>query len=495
MLCYTWGIPAHHKESQMQHVAAPRPRIGLFAIGLAAYWDQFPALRGQLLSYYDRIAAQLTTLGAEVVGAGMVDTALAATDAGAFFATAQVDLLICHTATYATSSQVLPIVQRANTQVLVLNLQPIAQLDYPNTDTANWLAACSACCVPEISNAFRRAHIPFQVVSGTLDNDPRAWGRIAEWVRAAGAVAALRCARIGMLGHPYPGMLDMYSDPTMLHAQLGAHVEWLEFDELAHVSQKAAPDVVAERIDTIRGAFAEAPLGVDRISRPVTPAGLQNAAQTSLGLDTLVRDYRLDALCYYHRGMPGMPTADAAAHLIVGATLLTWQGIPCAGEGDLKTAVAMFIMDRIGAGGSFTEFYAMDVPEHFVLMGHDGPAHPQISDQQPLMRALSLYHGKAGEGISIELKVKTGPITILGVTQDGNGKLRMLVAEGESIPGPVLQIGNTNSRLRFALDPATFMDTWCNEAPTHHVALGIGHHARVLQHVARLLGIECVVVA
>jgi L-arabinose isomerase len=212
----------------------------------------------------------------------------------------------------------------------------------------------------------------------------------------------------------------------------------------------------------------------------------------SCALDQIVANYDLQALCYYHRGMPGMPTADAAAHLIVGATMLTWQGVPCAGEGDLKTAIAMLIMDRIGAGGSFTEFYAMDVPEQFVLMGHDGPAHPMISDKPPLMRALSLYHGKSGEGISIEMRVKTGPITILGVTQDGDGKLRMLVAEGRSIPGPVLQIGNTNSRLKFASDPATFMDNWCQEAPTHHVALGIGHHATVIKHVARLLGIECV---
>lgn len=473
----------------------PRPRIGLFAIGLEAYWAQFAGLRDLLVGYYAEIAAQLRALGADVVEAGLVDTAPAAVAAGRFFAQQQVDLLICHTATYATSSQVLPIVQRANTQVLVLNLQPSPQLDYPNTDTAAWLAECSACCVPEIANAFRRAHIPFQVVSGTLRDDARAWRRIADWIRAAGAVAALRDARFGMVGHPYPGMLDMYSDPTMLHAQLGCHVEWLEFDELAQNAAATTSDDINTRVDAIRAMFVEAPVGVDRISRAVTPDGLANAARVSLALDRLVTDYHLNAMCYYHRGAPGLPTADAAAHLIVGCTMLTGRGVPCAGEGDLKTAVAMFIMDRIGAGGSFTEFYAMDVPEQFVLMGHDGPAHPAISDQAPLMRALSLYHGKAGEGISIELRVKTGPITILGVTQDGNGKLRMLVAEGESIPGPVLQIGNTNSRLKFASDPATFMDTWCQEAPTHHVALGIGHHAIVLQHVARLLGIECVVLS
>jgi L-arabinose isomerase len=295
-----------------------------------------------------------------------------------------------------------------------------------------------------------------------------------------------------MLGHPYPGMLDMYSDPTMLHAQLGCHVEWLEFDELAANGSAVVAEAIDSRVTLIRELFEEAPLGVDRISKAVTSDGLTNAARVSCALDQMVANYDLQALCYYHRGMPGMPTADAAAHLIVGATMLTWQGVPCAGEGDLKTAIAMLIMDRIGAGGSFTEFYAMDVPEQFVLMGHDGPAHPMISDKPPLMRALSLYHGKSGEGISIEMRVKTGPITILGVTQDGDGKLRMLVAEGQSIPGPVLQIGNTNSRLKFASDPATFMDNWCQEAPTHHVALGIGHQATVIKHVARLLGIECV---
>lgn len=478
----------------MQHVQVHKPKIGVFAIGLEAYWAQFPGLRELLESYHSHIVAQLEQLGADVVGVGMVDTAPAAVAAGVTFAQAQVDLLICHTATYATSSQVLPIVQRAGTQVLVLNLQPSPQLDYPNTDTGAWLAECSACCVPEISNAFRRAHIPFQVVSGTLYDDARAWGRIADWVRAAGAVAALRRARFGMVGHPYPGMLDMYSDPTMLHAQLGCHVEWLEFDEIAATMTAVPAGPCLERQALIRTWFTEAPAGVDRISRPVTEAGLANAAAASLALDALVADHDLDALCYYHRGIPGMPTADVAAHMIVGATMLTWQGVPCAGEGDLKTAVAMFIMDRIGAGGSFTEFYAMDVPDQFVLMGHDGPAHPHLSDQNPLMRALSLYHGKSGEGISIELRVKTGPITILGVTQDGQGRLRMLIAEGESIAGPVLQIGNTNSRLRFGMDPATFMDRWCEEAPTHHVALGIGHQANVLQHVARLLGIECVVI-
>jgi L-arabinose isomerase len=68
----------------------------------------------------------------------------------------------------------------------------------------------------------------------------------------------------------------------------------------------------------------------------------------------------------------------------------------------------------------------------------------------------------------------------------------LLVAEGESLPGPILEIGNTNSRLRFALSPDEFVDRWCAEGPTHHVALGVGRHASTLQKVGRLIGVETV---
>ena len=150
----------------------------------------------------------------------------------------------------------------------------------------------------------------------------------------------------------------------------------------------------------------------------------------------------------------------------------------------------MLIMDRLGAGGSYTEFYGMDFNEDFILMGHDGPAHIAISNEKPVLRGLGLYHGKRGYGISVECQVKTGLITILGMTQTAEGNLKMLAAEGESLPGPRMQIGNTNSRLKFSLDPAQFMDAWCAEGPTHHVALGVGHQLGKIQKFARLSGIE-----
>jgi L-arabinose isomerase len=423
---------------------------------------------------------------ADVIPAGLVDDAEGARRAGELFAREGVDVILLHTATYATSSQVLPAVQRAGVPVVVLNLQPVAALDYPHTDTGEWLANCSACCAPELAGAFARARVPYQVVSGLLTDgdDARAWREILDWCRAAGAARALKQARIGFMGHTYPGMLDMYSDFTQHHAQLGLHVEVLEMDDL-----EACVEAVTDA--ELEATLAET-CAMFELDRTVQEEGLRRSAQVAAGMDRLAAERRLDGLAYYYRGRGTFE--ELGATLILGGSRLTARGVPCAGEGDLKNAVAMLIMDRLGAGGSYTEFYAMDLEEGFVLMGHDGPGHIAISDRRPILRGLGLYHGKAGHGISVEFSVKTGPVTILGCTQTADGRLKFMVAEGESLPGPILQIGNTNSRLRFALPPDEFVDRWCQEGPTHHVALGVGHHATTLKKVGRLLGLETVVV-
>jgi L-arabinose isomerase len=471
-------------------------KIGVFGIGLAAYWPQFDGLKAKLEGYQREVEAQLRGFGGDVVSAGLVDTAPAAVAAGELFTRENVDLIVCYVGTYATSSQVLPAVQRVNRPVLVLNVQPVAQLDYENIDTGDWLEACCACCVPEISNAFARSRIQFNVVSGMLreHDDLRAWGIIGEWVQAASVSRVLSHSRIGFLGHTYPGMLDMYSDFTMIHAQTGAHVEVLEVDDLEARVDAVTTEQVATKAQAIREAFEFAEPGRDKISQPVTDEALTWSARVACGLDALVNDFDLNGLTYYYRGLNGNAFEALGAGLIVGNSLLTARGVPCAGEGDLKTCISMLIMDRLNAGGSYTEFYAMDFVEDFVLMGHDGPMHTAIAEGKPLLRGLGLFHGKRGYGLSVEAKVKYGPITIVGTTQTAEGRLKFLVAEGESIPGPTMRIGNTNSRLKFALPPAQFMDAWCTHGPTHHVALGIGHQRSKLEKVARLLGIELMTV-
>jgi L-arabinose isomerase len=470
------------------------PRVGIFGIGLAAYWPQFEGLRERLEGYQQGIQARLETMGAEVVSAGLVDTAPAARHAGANLAAAGVDLVMLYTATYATSSQVLPTVQSVGAPVVILNLQPTRTLDYEGMTTGEWLANCSACCVPEIAGALTRARIPYRVVTGTLlDGDP-AWDILREWLDAAYAVHSLRAARIGFLGHTYPGMLDLYSDFTQVHAQTGAHVEVLEIDDLVERVESAEAAEVERKGEEIRETFDLADAGVDPIAAEITPEIFDWSARVAVGLDRLVEDFELDGLTYYYRGSGGNAAERVTAGLIVGNSLLTARGVPASGEGDLKTNVGMLLLDRLGAGGSYTEFYALDFDDEFVLMGHDGPGHLAIAEGRPVARALKLYHGKAGAGLSIEMKVRLGPVTILGVTQTADGRLKLIAAEGESIAGPTFRIGNTNSRIRFATAPTAFFDAWCAEGPTHHVALGVGHQVARLRKVGDLQGLELAVV-
>jgi L-arabinose isomerase len=483
-------------------MASKKAKIGLFGIGLAAYWPQFDGLKARLEKHQHDVETHIRELGGDIVSAGLVDTAPAAQEAGDLFTRENVDLIVCYVGTYATSSQVLPAVQRRKAPVLILNLSPTPAMDYPNTDTGEWLANVSACPVPEISNAFARSRIPFHVVTGLLYPAEgkanryydRAWTQIGEWIQAANVFHELSYSRFGFLGHTYPGMLDMYSDLTMHHAQLGTHVELLEMDDLQVRTAAVSGAEIEEKIAEIQSIFDIAQPGRDKISMPVTDQAMQWSARVAVGLDKLVSDFDLNGLTYYYRGLNGNEFEELGAGLIVGNSLLTARGIPASGEGDLKTNIAMFMMDRLNAGGSYTEFYGLDFNEDFVLMGHDGPGHVKISEGRPVLRGLGLYHGKRGYGVSVEFKVKYGPVTILGMTQTADGRLKMLAAEGDSIPGATLQVGNTNSRVRFSLDPAEFIDTWSMEGPTHHCALGIGHQLGKIKKLASLLGLELTVV-
>jgi L-arabinose isomerase len=494
-------------------------KVGLFSIGLAAYWPQFPGLRDRLEKYSEFVGNKIEACGADVINIGIVDdqpSSLAASDT---FAAEDVDLIICYVTTYATSSQVLPAVQRLNRPVLILNLQPTAQLSYLRTGTAEWLANCQACCVPEIACAFERCGISFSVVSGLLgltEQTPEAfadevtaehpaaiaaWAEVGRWIDAVKVKRSLSRSRIGFLGHTYPGMLDMYSDFTQHTGYFGAHIEVLEMDDLeARVNHVTPAEIAAKKAEALSIFDISGDSPSDPLAKKPTDEEFEWALKVSVGLDCLVNDFSLDGLTYYYRGVNGNRYERLSAGLILGCSLLTTRGIPCSGEGDLKNCISMKVMDLLGAGGSFTELYAMDFVDRFILMGHDGPFHARISQGRPILRGLGLYHGKSGDGISVEANVVTGPITILGLTQTRDGRLKWLCSEGWCIPGDTLHIGNTNSRLRFTIDEnapfdvADWMNRWTMEAPTHHVALGAGHLKSTIAILAKLLNMQMAVI-
>jgi L-arabinose isomerase len=467
-------------------------RIGLFSIGLDAYWSQFAGLRERLVGYNRQIAAQLESSEAEVVNLGMIDTTEKAVAAGHAFRQSDVDLIFLHVATYALSSTVLPVVRRAKVPVILLNLSPQAAIDYAAFNqlkdrtkmTGEWLAHCQACSVPEIANVFRRCNIPFHQVTGILDSQDDAWSEIDDWLAATKVLHRMEHNRMGVMGHFYSGMLDIYADLTLQSSVFGTHVEIIEVDELSALRRTVTAEEISKRVSHIYQTFD--------VQQDCSQKELELAARTSVALDHLVDEYQLGSLAYYYRGVGIPENEDAVSSIIVGNSLLTGRGIPVAGELEVKNVQAMKILDCLGAGGSFTEYYAADFDDDVILMGHDGPGHIAIADGKPKLRPLGVYHGKVGSGLSIEMSVTHGPVTLLSVAEDGKGSLRFVVAEGQSVAGPILEIGNTNSRYRFPIGARRFLQEWNQQAPAHHCAVGLGHLSERLAKLASLVGIDCV---
>ncbi|MBZ4191099.1 arabinose isomerase [Niabella beijingensis] len=470
-------------------------KIGLFGIGLDAYWEQFEGLQQRLESYLGIVETRIAAIHGEVVNAGLVDTVDKAFAAGSLFRREEVDLIFLYVTTYALSSTVLPAVQRTKVPVIILNLAPGSHIDYTTFNamddrtrmTGEWLAWCSACPVPEIANVFKRTGIPFHQITGRLQEEDPCWNEIREWVQAAKVAHTMANNRLGCLGHYYSGMLDIYTDLTQQYAAFGGHMELLEVDELSALRKDVSEKEISERVALFKELF--------EVQADCLETELQRAARTSVALDRLVARYKLGSMAYYYKGTGNMDNEDTMSSIILGNSLLTANGVPVAGEYEIKNAQAMKIMDSFDAGGSFTEYYAMDFEDDVVLMGHDGPGHLAIAEGKTKVRPLVVYHGKVGKGLSVEMSVKHGPVTLLSVVETKEGRLLLLVAEAESVPGPILQIGNTNSRYRFPSGARNFINSWNSYGPAHHCAIGIGHIASKIEKLGKLLDVKVVLVA
>jgi L-arabinose isomerase len=466
-------------------------KIGLFGIGLDSYWPQFEGLKERLEGYLQVVEQNLSHIHPAIVNAGLVDHIDKAFEAGRKFKTEDVDIIFLYVTTYALSSTVLPVVQRANVPVIILNLSPEASIDYSSfnamTDrtrmTGEWLAHCSPCPVPEIANVFKRVGIKFHQITGTLHDDPECWKEITEWVDAAKVANIMFYNRLGCMGHYYSGMLDIYTDLTQQYAHFGGHIELLEVEELAALRKQVTDDEMKERMKLFHDVFD--------VQSDCQKDDLEKASITSVALDHLAEKYKLGSMAYYYKGTGNIENEEAISSIILGNSLLTARGIPVAGEYEIKNAQAMKIMDGFGAGGSFTEYYAMDFKDDVVLMGHDGPGHIAIAEGKTKVRPLSVYHGKVGKGVSVEMSVKNGPVTLLSVVEQKD-KLMLLVAEGESVPGAILEIGNTNSRYKFPIGARRFVNDWNNHGPAHHCAVGVGHISSKIQKLGQLLNMEVV---
>ena len=469
-------------------------KIGLMGVGLNTYWGQFEGLLDRLNGYQRTIGERMEREGkTKVVNVGMVDDVEKANETASLMKREEVELLFIFISTYALSSTLIPIINKQNVPVILLNLQPLPAIDYDKLNgmgdrgamTGEWLANCQACSVPEFCSVFNRASVKYDIVSGYLD-DPEAWREIIQWIRAARVSRGMRTNRMGVLGNYYGGMVDVYSDLKLQSVTFGTHVEVIEMCELAELRRAVTQEDILRKVEEFKSVFI--------IDEACSDYEIERAARTSVALDRLIEKHRLGSMAYYYAGTAGNEYEDIVTSVIAGNTLLTGKDIPIAGEYEVKNAQAMKIMSLLGAGGCFSEFYAMDFNDDIVMLGHDGPAHFLIAEGRARLVPLPVYHGKPGKGLSIQMSVKHGPVTLLSVVEGKEG-VSLLVAEGESVPGPILNIGNLNSRYRFAISAKAFIERWSKAGPSHHCAIGVGHVADEIRKYAFMTGVPVTVIS
>lgn len=463
--------------------------VGIFGVGLEAYWTQFPGLLDKLIAHLGFIDNKLKEHDVSLINLGMIDNPEKAFKGGTDLRRSDVDIIFIYVATYTLSHSVLPIVQKTKVPVIILNLAPDEAIDYKSFNklkdrslmTGKWLEYCSACSVPEISNVFQRIGIHFYQITGHLKED-YVWEEIEAWIDAAKVKKIMSNNRVGLIGHYYNGMLDIYTDLTNQIAHFGNHFEIIEVDALSSLKNKVREDEIVKRVDLFNKRFD--------VQDDCSELELRRSARTSIAMDKLVEINNLGSIAYYFIGEGNKENEDTISSIILGNSLLTEMGIPVAGEYEVKNVQAMKIMDSFGVGGSFTEYYAIDFKDDIVLMGHDGPGHIKIAEGKTKVKPLEIFHGKSGKGLSVEMSVKHGSVTILSIAESKNGKLKFVYAHGESVAGPILEIGNTNSRYKFDGGARKFVERWNLSGAAHHCAVGLGHIGNRIEKLANLLNME-----
>ena len=482
------------------HIERRKPltaNVGVMSVGLNTYWQQFPGLLDEMTRKCEVLKNKLANFQVNVIDFGMVDCSERAYEVLPQMQGANLDILFVDMTTYATSSTFGAIIRDLTCPVVLVALQPMEAMEYEKGTTFMQLCNDDICSVPEFTGvAIRMNHPVSDVIIGTLENDDAADEKIHQWCKIAHVRHDLRKARLGHLGHVLEAMLDMHSDPTALTAAFGCHIVQCEADSIYEHYNQIDPESkeVKAMEEKILKFFLTPDPKSDPLTEKLTSKDLKTAARAAVALENFAQSKKLDGLAYYYESIPDSEVRTVMTNLIVGNSLLIAQGFPMCGEFDIKTCIAMLIMDRLEIGGSFAEFHPVDFKRDTILVGHDGPHHLNIADKQPVIRSLKKYHGKPGSGASVEFNIKTGPITLLSIGVKADGKLKFIIAEGESIDGPIPPTGNTNTHGKFAPNVRTFLKKWCIEGPTHHFALGIGHHAETIKLIADSFGIESVIV-
>jgi len=459
-----------------------RPRIGLLPTGHYYYWQQFPELRAKGLAMYGRLLERLGTFG-DVIAPELVDTPEKSAAAGELFLKERVDIVLVFPFGYTPAMCVVPAARSLSVPIRILNAHEDASYDYAKADTTEYLHHEGVCCVPEYASALRTIGKSFRVRTGAF-RDGRLWDEIAADCRGAAAARVFRALNFGVIGETYTNMADMPVDELRLLNATGRLLIRPEVEEIEEAYHHATRAQVDEMCGQFRAMYD--------VDAGVTDEHLRESARIAVAFDEVIMHHDLSAFGFYWWGVKNAVT-QLRAQAALAVSRLAALGRPGVTEGDVKTAMAMKLLDLLGAGGMFVEFFSMDFDENFILMGHDGPSNINVAQDRPKLSFLEVHHGKSGSGLGIDFHMKEGPVTLVNLTQvDAGESFKLITTAGEVVPGNILSIGNPNCRVRVERPIHEFMDAWCQQGPSHHIALGIGDHTAEVEAFAEAMGFRYV---
>ena len=459
-----------------------RPRIGLLPTGHFYYWDQFPRLKEMGLGMFAKLRHHLEEIG-EIVAPELVDTPQKAESAGRFLASQGIDILLVFPFGYTPGMCLVPVVRGLDVPIRLLNAHEDSSYDYASADTTVYLHHEGVCCIPEYAGALVALGKRFRVRTGPF-SEPRLWNEIRADCNGAAAARVFRSLNMAVIGETYTDMADMPIDEHRLLRATGKLLVRPEVEEIEEAHRRVTDEQLADMYAQFREMY--------EVDPTVTDEHLKESAQLAVAYNEVICKHDISAFGYYWWGEKERIT-QLRSQSALAVSRLAALGRPGVTEGDVKTAMAMKILDLLGGGGMFVEFFAMDFDEDFLLMGHDGPSNVNVAEGRPKLQHLAVHHGKSGHGLGIDFQMRRGPVTLLNLTQFGAGDtFKLIYTIGEVVSGDVLNIGNPNCRVRVARPLHEFMDAWCQEGPSHHIALGVGDHGDEVEAFAEAMEFECV---
>jgi len=446
------------------------------------YWSQFPGLKEKGLAMLQELETRLLVWG-EVVSPGLVDTPEKAEAAGRFFVEKGIDLVLVLPLGYTTGMVMVPAVKALNVPIRLLNVHADSTYNYATADTSEYLLHEGPCCIPEYAGTLVRLGKPFRVISGHFGQD-RLWQELGADIRGAAAARAFRALTFGVIGNTYTGMTDMPVDEHRVLRATGRLLARPEIEEVAEAYRRVTEAQLQDMYGQFRAMY--------EVDATVTDEHLRFSAQVAVAYDEVIRKHDISAFGYYWWGEQEL-MVQLRSQSALAVSRLAALGRPGVTEGDVKTAMAMKIQDLFGAGGMFLEFFAFDYDADMLLVGHDGPSNINVADGKPRLQHLEVHHGKTGHGLGIDFRMKQGPVTLMNLTQfDAGDTFKLIYSVAEVVPGPILNIGNPNCRLKLQQPLHKFMDAWCQQGPSHHLSLGLGDTSRETEAFAEAMGFKCV---